>query len=367
VTTRPKDPLRQILEQTQGQWERAGERSAVRDNFRKVLACRTPALGGEVYASAAETKVFYHTCKSKCCPSCGNRGTLLWQREQWATLPDVPFVGIVLTMPDLFWPFFKTHRRLQHDLPALGAAVVQHWAWNRYRVRLCVIVIQHTFGSHLNYNPHLHMLASAGGLKTAEATWVRQLNFDREEIMGLWRFAITSYLTKAHRDGLLESSLVPEGFDRMICKQARRRWNLHITPQMSKRHFLGYAGRYIRRLPISQKRILNVTSDEVVYLSKDTRTKTLVEARCTPDQFVAMLSQHVSDRYQHSMRYFGLLAPRTKRHTSAAVFALLCKQQRPKPPRQGWADSLKKHFGVDPLIDAFGNRMQWVGYRRPVA
>jgi hypothetical protein len=53
----------------------------------------------------------------------------LWQREQWCTLPDVPFVGIVLTMPNVFWPVFQNHLHLQHDLPALGAAVLRHWAW----------------------------------------------------------------------------------------------------------------------------------------------------------------------------------------------------------------------------------------------
>jgi hypothetical protein len=111
-------PLRQILELTKDQWDHPGERDAVRDNFPKVCMCRTAALGGEVYASAAAEKVCYHTCKSKCCPGCGNRGTLLWQREQWATLPDIAFVGIVLTMPDVFWPVFKAHRHLQHNLPA---------------------------------------------------------------------------------------------------------------------------------------------------------------------------------------------------------------------------------------------------------
>jgi len=39
---------------------------------------------------------------------------------------------------------------------------------------------------------------------------------------------------------------------------------------MFKAPFLGYAGRYIRRLPIVQNRILKVTGDEVVYLVKDT-------------------------------------------------------------------------------------------------
>ena len=234
---RPDYPLKRILELTQDQWDRPSERNAVRDNFRKVRTCRTPALGGEVYASGAGEKVFYHTCKSKCCPSCRNRGTLLWQREQWFMLLDIPFVGVVLTMPDVFWPVFKAHRHLQHDLPRLGAAVLQQWAWTRYRVRLGGMVIQHTFGGRLNHNPHLHIMVSAGGLKTGEACWGRSIEFDREEIMKLWRFAVTSYLWKAHRDGLLCASSLPEEFDDLILEQVARRWNIHITAQMSKKHF----------------------------------------------------------------------------------------------------------------------------------
>ena len=364
---RPENPLKKIFELTQDKWDHPDERSAVRDNFGKVCVCRTAALGGEVYASAAGEKVFYHTCKSKCCPSCGNRGTLHWVQDQGAALPDISFVGIVLTMPNVFWPIFKAHPHLQHDLPALGAAVLQQWAWNRYQVRLHLIVIQHTFGGRLNHYPHLHMMVSAGGLKPAQARWVEPLAFDRKQIMILWRFAVTSYLWKANRDGLLRKSCLPEEFNELLHEEVQRDyWHIHLTPKMSKKHFLGYAGRYIRRLPIAQNCILKVTGDEVVYLAKDTKTKTLQEAHCTPAEFVAMLSPHVLDRYQHSMRYFGLLAPRTKRLTSAAVFALLGQQPRPKPPRQRWNDSLKQRFGVDPLIDEFGNPMHWVGRRQPV-
>ena len=166
---RNEHPLKKILELTRNQWDQPTVRVAVRNNFRKVSMCRTPALGGEVFASAAAEKVFYHTCKSKCCPSCGNRGTLLWQREQWAKLPDIPYVGIVLTMPDVFWSVFKAHWNMQHDLPVLGAAVLQQYAWNQYRARLCGIVIQHTFGGRLNHNPHLHIMVSACGLKGARS------------------------------------------------------------------------------------------------------------------------------------------------------------------------------------------------------
>jgi hypothetical protein len=61
-------------------------------------------------------------------------------------------------------------------------------------------------------------------------------------------------------------------------------------------------------------------TDQVVYQSKDTRTQTFVEARRKPEDLVAMLSVHVLERYQHSMRYFGLLAPRTKAQPSMLCF-----------------------------------------------
>jgi hypothetical protein len=73
------------------------------------------------------------------------------------------------------------------------------------------------------------------------------------------------------------------------------------------------------------------------------------------------------DRYQHSMRYFGILAPRTKRLTLAGVFALLDQESRPKPRRPRWAESIKNRFGNDPLMDEIGNRMHWVGRLKPVA
>jgi hypothetical protein len=155
--------------------------------------------------------------------------------------------------------YLETHRRMQHDLPALGAAVITHWAWNRYRVRLCVIAVQHTFGGHLNYNPHLHLMVSAGGLKTSVATWVHALAFDKEEIMCRWRFAVTSYLERANQNGFRASWTHSHDLGCLIQSQAKRKWNVHITPRMSKKHFLAYAGRYVRRLPISQRRILEVT------------------------------------------------------------------------------------------------------------
>ena len=97
----------------------------------------------------------------------------------------------------------------------------------------------------------------------------------------------------------------------------------------------------------------------MVYLAKDTKTKTLQETRCTPAEFVAMLSPHVLDRYQHSMRYFGLLAPRKKRLTSAAVFALLGQHPRPKPPRQRWLIRSSSTLGL--IRSSMNSAIQCIG------
>jgi hypothetical protein len=101
-------------------------------------------------------------------------------------------------------------------------------------------------------------------------------------------------------------ALLPEEFNELLLSQTQRWWNIHITRQMPKKHFLGYAGRYIRRLPIAQKRILKVTDEEVVYQYLKTRAKILEQASCTPAEFIELISQHVLDQYRHSMRCFGL-------------------------------------------------------------
>ena len=166
---------------------------------------------------------------------------------------------------------------------------------------------------------------------------------------------------------MLRSDLGTEGVNKILTTQYERWWNIKLTGLMSKQHFLRYAGRYIRHPPIAQHRFVEVTDQEVQFLRKDLKLKRQVLTRYSIENFVAILAQHVPDRYRHDMRYFGLLAPRCKGKTSAAVFALLRQEKRARPRRLSWANSLRKHFGVDPLVDSRGRAMHWVGRLSPVA
>ena len=119
-------------------------------------------------------------------------------------LPDTRYAHVTLTMPDVLWPLFRQNRHLLHDLPVLGAKIIEHWAWHTYGVRLMILVIPHTFGRHLNFNCHLHILVSEGGLDADGATW-RKAPLKNKALMPLWRYAVVTYLMEAYSKGLLET------------------------------------------------------------------------------------------------------------------------------------------------------------------
>ena len=361
---RYKDPLRQILTSGRSAWDHPGTRPAVRNNFAQMIKCGTLALGAEVFASQIEEKIVPHTCKSRSCPACGHRATIQWQREQWCALPNIAYEGVVLTMPDVLWPIFQRNRHLLHDLPHLGAAVIQHWAKLKLGVRVLVMVMPHTFGGRLNFNCHLHILVSAGGLQEREGRWINAAFFsgvaEKNKLMRMWRFAVITYLRAALKAGILVSDMSPWKLRTRLTEQYERRWNIHVDSFASKEHFLRYAGRYVRRPPIAQHRFVEITDQTVRFWIKDKRQKRRIEIPLPPEKFISLLAEHVPDRYRHAMRYFGLLAPASKARTFPAMFVLLKQSGRRPPRRLSWAFLRRKYSGVDPLIDSQGQTMKWV-------
>ena len=135
-----------------------------------------------------------------------------------------------------------------------------------------------------------------------------------------------------------------------------------------KWHFLQYAGRYVRRPPIAQRRITYIGKRTVTFWFKGKKTYSFegkklrprIYMQCSLEEFIDRWAQHIPEHYKHAVRSFGLFAPRALRQTSAAIFAILGQEQRRRPKPRPWADSIKRDFGHDPLLDQTGNRMKWV-------
>jgi hypothetical protein len=361
------EPIKQILIDTRTSWDHSSMRPDAREYFNRMIECRTPALGWQIYASDTEEMRVYHTCKAKPCPSCGYRATLQWQREQRSQLPDGEYAGVVFTMPKELWPIFKENRRLLHDLPTIGAEVILQWMKEKYGVQPLILVVQHTFGRHLNFYPHLHMLVSAGGLSESKGRWIGGLSLNPVAFVRMWTYGVITYLRRALKAGILKSALKDWELRGILTTQYERRWHVNLDRHISKRHFLGYAARYIRRPPIAQHRFQEINGPVVKFWTKDTKTKEIVLDELRKEEFVKILADHVLDKYQHSVRYYGLLAPRSKSRAFAVVFALLGKKRRPRPRRSSWADLIRESFGRNPLIDSRGQPMQYVGRHCPSA
>ena len=356
--------LKYILEATRNIWDRAGTRPAVRKNFAAVIDCGTAYLGWKVYASDREERLCYHRCKSRFCSSCGYRATLQWLAEQKAVLPDIPYSGIVFTMPRELWAIFKRNRHLLHDLPDLAAGVLQQWISMRYGAKAIIMIVPHTFGGDLKFNCHLHTLISTGAFEESTGRWIPELQLNKNAVMKMWRYAVIEHLRGALKAGVLKSQLSPPHTRRLLStayySEKHRSWIILWDMIVSKAHFLGYVARYLRRPPIAMWRILKVTEGKVEFVAKETKNKTQLPTCCTLDRFVRLLAAHVPEHYRHGIRYFGLLAPGIKNRLYAGLFLLFGQEMRPRPRRLSWQESMKKYFGVDPMIDTLGQEMHWI-------
>jgi hypothetical protein len=269
---RYRDPLKQILEQTRWYWDHDDVLPHVRTAFRKVLQCRTPALGAEVFDSENGELIVYHTCKSRACPSCGHWATMKWQRERLAAFPHVIYKGITFTMPKALWRLFRDNRPLADALPAVAAGAIAALILAKYRLRPGVMTILHTFNGHLEFNSHVHTMVTAGGLKVSYDSWLARIYYDNDFLMKLWRRAVLDLLRTTYCAGVLKTSMTSGELAAMLLEQERW-WSVKIQSFNSIEHFLQYAGRYARRPPIAQRRIVKIEQGSITFWAKDKKLK----------------------------------------------------------------------------------------------
>lgn len=170
VTARPRAPLVSSASRKETNWI-----------CRRLSSSRT----SRVYASEHEERIFFHTCKSRACPSCGHWATIRWQRERWVALPDVSYKGITFTMPDVLWKLFKDNRILANVLPAIAASAMESWVYARHGVRIGITAILHTFNERLEFNSHVHTMVSAGGLQVSSGSWASSVFYGNDQLMQL--------------------------------------------------------------------------------------------------------------------------------------------------------------------------------------
>jgi hypothetical protein len=274
--------------------------------LRDILACRTAALGGHVRACdhCGARQYSYHSCRNRHCPKCHGEQTQRWLDRQRARLLPCAYFLLTFTLPAELRALARAHQKVVYGLlmTAAAAALLKLTADPRYLgARPGVLAVLHTWTRALLYQPHVHMLVTAGGLGPPDQTWVPSKRavflVPGRPLSRLFRAKVRAGLRKA---GLLDHA-PPAVW--------RREWVVHVQHAGTGEKVLDYLARYVFRMAIVNSRLERFDDGHVTFRYRDGRTGTT--KRCTLDavSFLDRFLQHVLPQGFSKVRHYGLFSP----------------------------------------------------------
>ncbi len=320
--------------------------AAQRRALHAVAVCRTAALGGHVErcGGCGHQAIAYNSCRNRHCPKCQGSRTAAWLQREASWLLPVPYYHVVFTLPPavaqvvwqnrrvgytlLFGAVQETLRAVAADPKHLGAQVG-------------VLAVLHTWGQDLHYHPHLHVVATGGGLAcdargvvASPPRWracrpgfflpVRVLSrvYRGKFLAGLRQAYKAGQLTfHGERAGLAE----PEAFTAWLGEQSRYDWVVYAKePFAGPEVVLKYLARYTHRVAISNRRLRQLDGDTVAFEAKDYAAGGRCRlVRLGVEEFLRRWVQHVLPAGFVKIRHYGLLANRGRTDRLVLCRALL--------------------------------------------
>lgn len=94
---------------------------------------------------------------------------------------------------------------------------------------------------------------------------------------------------------------------------------------------------------------LKIEKGSITFWAKDKKLKRVVAIQRSPEEFIDLWVRHLLKHYQHTVRYFGLFAPRSVNRLFDAIFNAIGQKCQPRPMPLRWADSRKQlHHIIGP-------------------
>ena len=336
-------------------------RPVVISEIKKVLRCKDPN-NGVMYACDRCNKLRFvpFTCKSRFCPSCGNLYNMQRANALAERMIDVRHRHVIFTIPASLRVYFLNDRSLLNVLFEASAETYKTVIGNTFKGNLLpgIICVLHTFSRSSDWNPHVHCLATEGGLTDWGKWYARPfINFDA------LRTTYQDILLKKLRHRIpdfqpIEAALrsdYPQGF---VVHAALPPENLQGDNKLKQ--LVRYVARYLGRPCIGTSRIdsydgKSVTFHYMAHVGKkeEYRTETLPAI-----DFLLRLSQHIQEPHFVMVRYFGIYS--TFGLSSDAMLKGLRMgnfHMLYDPARHAfrfrqchWRGAMERIFHVDPLI-----------------
>ena len=189
---------------------------AVEEVVQKMLGCGEYENGYAVYIcpECKKEKVVPFSCKSSFCLTCAKTYTMNWVEKVGRMLHEgVKYRHLVLTVPEALRVWFYRHAGEMYDGLMKIAREMMDDAVSTAKGRkleLGYIVVLQTAGRAGNYNPHLHIIMTDGGLDE-EGKWHKLGYMPYKVIHKKWEY----YLFKMVREVLGDEPEVAELIDEL--------------------------------------------------------------------------------------------------------------------------------------------------------
>lgn len=343
----------------------------------KMLACGTSLLGSREFCcenpDCTHSRIICQSCKGRGCPVCGKKATDMWIATMMARLPDTPCQHGTFTMPDTLWPLFEANRWLLGALFSLAADNLLYAAQKR-GLTIGIFGALHTYGRQLNWNCHIHLSWTTGGINT-HGNW-KAMNFDLPKVRSRWMWNVRQFLLETWDSLTLPPSLAHlrdyDEWKRFVLSQGKNEkgedyWHVYFAkPTKHARQTAKYLGRYLKKPPIAGSRLAHYDGGSRVTLRfLDHRTGQYDTLELGQRELILRLIKHIPEKHFRMIRYFGFLANRVVGEKLPLVRKALGQEETLHVKKVTFAMLSKALLNTDPFSCILcGTKM---AYRRGLA
>lgn len=311
--------------------------------LRALQACRTRRLGGirRACTHCGHAHVRWHSCRNRHCPRCQHGKQREWTAARLRELPPVSYAHLVFTVPAALAEHCRREpEALYRALFEAASQSVLELTAARHKVKPGLLAVLHTWGQNLHFHPHIHILATAGGL-SEDGRW-------KTIGKGTGYFLPVRALSAIFRAKCF-AALARLG-QSLPAEPLPKEWVVHArAPQVSPGSILLYLARYVYRVALDESRLLRIDDDGVTFRLKDYRDngkgKTLTLAG---EEFLRRFLQHILPPRFVKTRHYGLFAHAKKKANLARVRKALAGADRQTAATTAALLSLLRDFEAEP-------------------
>ena len=317
------------------------------ENIDKMIHCGDPSFGGAMYGCphCGNLKFVPFRCHSRFCPTCGNKYTMERTTSMSFKLVNVTHRHCVFTIDKSLREFFLKDRSLLDCLFHSANSVITRMFYKMNKSKNFTpgfIMVLHTFGRDLKWNPHIHCLISEGGYSD-DGFWRNVKHFDY------------TFLRNAFRTALLNEmeSKIGSSFKKVKAKCYREHqqgFYVYAKPNLcDPRIVVKYIGRYLGRPVIATSRIDKYDGEMVTFHYNRHEDEQYIEETIPAMEFIQRLIRHIPEKHFKMIRYGGIYA-RHREIDSKLYRAISKSKHHIYHSFNQWRTAILSSFGYDPLV-----------------